>query len=119
MSFIVDNWFIFVGILAIIVFVVVYCWKFTGMPTTEQIQCVKEWLKYAVTMAEKELQSGTGQLKLRMVYDMFIQKFPSIAKVVAFETFSDWVDESLEWMKDQLATNNNVKNLVEGEESND
>ena len=89
MEWLIDNWFILVGVLAILVFVVVYCWKFTGMPTTEQIMCVKEWLKYAVAMAEKELQSGTGQLKLRLVYQRFIETFPAIAKVVSFEVFSE------------------------------
>lgn len=113
MEWLIDNWFILVGVLAIVVFVVVYCWKFTGMPTDEQIRCVKEWLKYAVAMAEKELQSGTGQLKLRLVYQRFIETFPTIAKVVSFEVFSEWVDDALVWLNDQLSQNKNVKNLIE------
>ena len=113
MEWLIDNWFILVGVLAIVVFVVVYCWKFTGMPTDEQIRCVKEWLKYAVAMTEKELQSGTGQLKLRLVYQRFIETFPAIAKVVSFEVFSEWVDDALVWLNDQLSQNKNVKNLIE------
>ena len=57
------------------------------MPTNEQLKKVKEWLLWAVAEAEKELGSGTGQLKLRYVYDMFIVKFPSLAKIISFETF--------------------------------
>lgn len=70
-------------------------------------------------MAEKELSSGTGQLKLRMVYNMFIEKFPNASKMVAFEVFSGWVDDALVWMKEQLSTNENVKNIVEGSSGSD
>lgn len=114
MNFIIDNWFIIVAIVCCMAFVVIACVKFTGLPTTEQVENIKEWLKWAVTMAEKELSSGTGQLKLRMVYNMFIEKFPNASKMVAFEVFSGWVDDALVWMKDQLTTNKNVKNIVEG-----
>lgn len=113
------EWFLilvhFVAIIAILLVVVAFCIKFFNMPTQEQISNIKEWLKWAVTQAEKELQGGTGQLKLRMVYDMFVTKFPSIARIIKFETFSAWVDESLEWLKAQLSSNENIKNLVENE----
>ncbi|MFR6482019.1 MAG: hypothetical protein ACLUPD_10785 [Anaerotignum faecicola] len=46
----------------------------------EQREKVKEWLLLAVTEAEKELGSGTGQLKLRYVYDLFLRRFPAVAK---------------------------------------
>ena len=49
---------------------------FVKRPHTEQLKSVKEWMLFAVTKAEKELGSGTGKLKLRYVYDMFIAKFP-------------------------------------------
>ena len=74
----------------------------------------KEWLKYAVVMAEKELGSGTGQLKLRMVYDMFVEKFPAFASVLPFAIFSKWVDLALEWMRTQLEQNQNIKAMIEG-----
>ena len=70
----------------------------------ERINCIKEWLKYAVVLAEKELGSGTGQLKLRKVYDMAVTKFPQIMLFISFDTFSKWVDEALEWMNKQLTT---------------
>lgn len=75
---------------------------------------VKEWLKYAVLVAEQELGSGTGQAKLRMVYDMFIEKFPAIASVLPFVIFSKWVDLALEWMRQQLEQNQNIKAMIEG-----
>ena len=65
----------------------------------------KEWLKWAVCVAEEELGTGTGQLKLRMVYDMFVEKFPALASVLPFNIFSKWVDLALEWMREMLDKN--------------
>ena len=76
---------------------------------------VIEWLKYAVSEAEKQLGGGTGQLKLRLVYDWFVQKFPVVAAVVPFRVFSAWVDTALETMKKWLEDNKNVANYVGGE----
>lgn len=75
----------------------------------------KEWLKYAVCIAEQELQSGTGQLKLRYVYDMFVDTFPAFSTLVPFSIFSKWVDLALEWMREQLENNSYIKALIEGE----
>ena len=77
---------------------------------------VKEWLKWAVMVAETELGSGTGQAKLHMVYDMFVEKFPAIASVLPFSIFSKWVDLALEWMRDQLEKNASIKAFIEGAE---
>lgn len=75
---------------------------------------VKEWLKWAVMVAETELGSGTGQAKLHMVYDMFVEKFPAIASILPFSIFSKWVDLALEWMREQLEKNENIKAMIEG-----
>lgn len=75
---------------------------------------VKEWLKYAVTMAEKELGSGTGQIKLREVYDWFLEMFPVFSKILPFSIFSKMVDNALEWMRLQLENNDNIRNFIEG-----
>ena len=75
---------------------------------------VKEWLKWAVCVAEEELGSGTGQLKLRMVYDMFVEKFPFIASILPFSIFVMWVDLALEWMREQLDKNENIRLTIEG-----
>ena len=66
-----------------------------------------------MTEAEKELGSGTGQLKLRQVYDLFVQRFPAVAAVISFDTFSGWVDEALEQMREMLAKNEQVAAYVE------
>lgn len=74
----------------------------------------KEWLKWAVCIAEEELGGGTGQLKLHMVYDMFVEKFPALASILPFSIFSKWVDLALEWMKEQLDKNEAIKLIIEG-----
>lgn len=115
MNVIANYWGCIVGIIAIIVFIIAAIIKFIKEPRNEQISNVKEWLKYAVTEAEKELGSGTGQLKLRYVYDLAINQF-SFLKFISFTQFSGWVDEALDWLDDQLSTNKNIQNIVEEKE---
>lgn len=112
MKWLIDNWSLLVVIFAAICVVVMFVKRFVELPSEEQTDKVREWLLYAVIMAEKELGSGTGQLKLRYVYDMFIDKFPSLVTVVPFEIFSMWVDEALERMKPLLKTNKNLAGYV-------
>lgn len=76
---------------------------------------VVEWLKYAVAIAEKDLGSGTGQLKLRQVYDMFIDKFPAFSSICPFFIFSNLVDIALKWFKDQLMNNPKITKVINEE----
>ena len=88
---------------------------FVKMPSDKQLNKVREWLLYAVTKAEKELGGGTGQIKLRYVYDMFVARFAWLARVISFEAFSMMVDEALERMKKMLESNKAMQELVNGE----
>ena len=110
-EFLENNWYIIVAIVAVLVCVVELVIKFFKEPRSEQISNLKEWLKYAVTEAEKALGSGTGQLKLRYVYNLAINKF-SFLKFISFEKFSNWVDEALEWLNAQLSQNQKIQDLV-------
>ena len=114
MDFIVENWAVFVVALAILAVAIVAIVRFVGLPTASQLAKVKEWLLWAVTEAEKELGGGTGQLKLRQVYDLFVTRFPWLAKLISFELFSDMVDEALEEMRHLLDTNTAVAAFVSG-----
>lgn len=78
--------------------------RFSRLPGKAQTAKVKAWLLWAVTSAEKELDGAPGKLKLRRVYDLFVQRFPYIAMAVSFETFCGWVDEALHEAKDILLT---------------
>ena len=114
MEWLISNWYLIVAAIAVVAAVVYAVRRFLGLPTEQQLDNLKEWLKWAVTEAEKELGSGTGQLKLRRVYDMAIKQFPWIARLVCFEEFSMWVDEALIWLNKQLESNQAIITMVKG-----
>ena len=116
MEFLVENWPLLIAAGAVIAVAATYLISFFKMPGNAQLDKVREWLLFAVTQAEKELGGGTGQIKLRYVYDMFVVKFPSLVKFISFETFSFMVDEALIKMRHLLQTNEKVEKYVEGNE---
>lgn len=123
MGFILENWPVIIAAVMIIgigaLYFVPMVVKFFKSGKQEQIQKVKEWLLYATTLAEKELGGGTGKLKLRSVYDMFVIKFPWLVRVISFDYFSELVDEALVEMRNLLDTNENVKDYVENSKWDD
>ena len=112
MKFIVENWFVIVAIAAVGGSIGYAIYSFVKMPSDKQLSKVREWLLYAVTKAEKELGAGTGKLKLRYVYDMFVARFEWLAKVITFDMFSMMVDEALEQMRTMLDSNEAVQNSL-------
>ena len=86
---------------------------------TMHLMGFKNWLVWAVSEAEKVLGSGTGQLKLRYVYDMAVLRFPIVAKIIPFKLFSGMVDAALKVMNDMIKNNTNIAeaitNQIEGE----
>lgn len=79
-------------------------------------QKVRNWLVWAVSKAEQEFGSGTGQLKLRSVYNQFIARFPKLSTFITFKRFSALVDEALGILSDMLK-NGKIANIIEkGEE---
>lgn len=78
----------------------------------KQPQKVKEWLVYAVSLAEEELGGGTGPLKLLKVYNMFVERYPVFKVLVSYDTFKGWVDLALEKMEEMLKNNDKVKNKI-------
>lgn len=87
---------------------------FINLGAIKQIATIKSWLLYAVTVAEEELGSGTGQLKLLTVYDMFIEKFKFVSLFLSFDTVSGFVDDVLEDMKEMLSNNSKISECVYG-----
>lgn len=108
-----NYWYLIITAIAIGAVAGIAIYRFIKLPTDAQLQKVREWLLYAVTIAEKELGGGTGKLKLRQVYDMFLTKFPWLAKVISFAVFSTLVDEALEEMRRLLHQNEQIQNFVE------
>ena len=117
MELLMNYWYVIVGIITVLIMIGIAIYKFAGLPTKSQVEKIKEWLLYAVTKAEQELGEKTGQLKLRTVYDLFVSKFPTTAKLVSFETFSSWVDEALDEMKKMLENNKKIEELVKGDKN--
>lgn len=112
LEFLITYWWLLV-IAAIIIAVAGYAiYIFIKTPSNAQVIKVKEWLLWAVAEAERELGSGTGQLKLRYVYDMFIVKFPSVAKLLSFEAFSLMVDEVLDKFRELLGQNEQLQTYI-------
>jgi len=111
-KFICDYWYILVTAIAVIAVAGILIYNFAKIPPNQQLLKVQEWLLYAVVAAERELGSGTGQIKLRMVYDMFVGKFPSVAKILTFDSFSTLVDDALKRMNKMLAENKNLAEYV-------
>ena len=104
LDFLITNWQWIAGVIIVIAAAIITLIKFDKKTRDEQIHQVKEWLLYAVMEAEKELGSGTGAMKLRFVYDMFVTKFPLLIALISFSTFSNFVDEALDKFKELLAT---------------
>ena len=117
METLIENWPVLAAGLAVLVAAGLGIYRFVGLPTREQLDKVRKWLLWAVTEAEKELGSGTGALKLRQVYDLFVTRFPCLARVISFALFSRMVDEALEEMRDMLASNEAVSAFVNGADS--
>ena len=99
--------------IVLVIFILLLINYFLSMPTDSKKQALQEWLKWAVTIAEKEYGGKTGQLKLREVYNMAIKQFPWLIKCFTFEEFSAYVDSALAWMRQQLAQNNAILTYVQ------
>lgn len=115
-EFIHEYWYLVIAIIAIISMASITIYNWFKLPNNEQIEQVKQWLLYAVAKAEKELGSGTGQIKLRYVYNMFIAKFPAIALFLTFEEFSNLVDEALQELQELIDKNSSIEALIKGED---
>ena len=119
MNWVVDNWYLLVTLIALIFSIISMIGQFAGKPNNEQLFALTEWLKWAVVEAEKALGSGTGQLKLRYVWNMAIERFSWLDKVMEFEKFAYYVDQALVWMREQLERNGKISSYVEGGNADD
>ena len=100
-------------ILVAMILIVTFLVKIIREPKT-----IKNWLVYACIQTEKTLGSGTGKLKLRTVYDMFINQFPFMSVLISFDTFSKWVDIALVEMREMIEKNEHIKEVIVSEKEN-
>lgn len=117
MTWLIENWMVVFGLAVAVIIAVLVVYRFFGLPTEKQREKVKEWLIWACIEAERALQSGTGQLKLRQVYDMFcaVPAFTWVAKLISFELFSEWVSDALATAKEMMINNKALAEYVYGE----
>ena len=108
-----ENIAVIIGICCVIGVIGFGIYQFIKLEKDKQLEIVKEWLLLAVVEAEKKLGGGTGQIKLRYVYDMFIEKFKFLALMITFEQFSVMVDMALDKMRFMLSSNEKLKDYVE------
>lgn len=111
--------FIIILILSFIAGILVgyFCHSFFKSSKTEQVAQIKEILLYLVAVAEKELGSGTGDLKLAKVYNEFTSEYPDLAKAITYEEFSKLVNEVLEKFKDLLNNNSRINDYIKESEN--
>ncbi len=110
-----ENILFAIGMCMVVVFAGLAIYHFCKLGRDKQIEMVMEWLLLAVIEAEKLLGDGTGQVKLRYVYNMFIDKFKYLAMIITFDQFSGLVDIALDKMREMLKNNEKVRNYVGGE----
>ena len=91
--------------------------EFFKYPRSKQIECFKEWLVYAVSLAEKYPCGRASALKLRQVYDNFAIKFPTLVEFISFEKFSNYVDEALISMRKMLECNKDISVYINGDKT--
>jgi hypothetical protein len=72
----------------------------------------KNWLVWAVSEAEKTFGSKTGKLKLRYAYNLAIQNYPTLAKLIPFSVFSWMVDKALKIMRDMIDKNKSIADAI-------
>ena len=110
-----DNIIIVMGVIGLVGIAIAALYYFMTLSKEKRIEMVKNWLLLAVVEAEKALGSGTGQLKLRYVYDLFITRFKFLSLVISFSQFSMLVDEALDIMRDMIANNKQVEQYINKE----
>lgn len=114
-DFLAENWYLLVIAAAVIAVAAYLVYIFIKSSRGEKLSKIQEWLLWAVAQAEKVLGGGTGQLKLRYVYDLFITKFPVASKFVTFALFSQMVDIALEKFNEILNNNKKVQAYINEE----
>ena len=112
MEYIINNWPFIILLLSVVVIAVIAVINFFQKPTPQQIQQIQEWILYLVIEAERQFGSKMGKVKLRYVYDKFLERFDYLGKIISFEKFSELVDKALSTMKDMISQNDKLKEYV-------
>lgn len=115
-EFIHGYWYLIIAGICIVSYLSIKTYVWLKQPSNKQREQIQQWLVFAVAEAEKKLGSGTGQLKLRYVYNMFIAKFPAIALFIDFEDFSQMVDNALLELQKMMRENKPIEAVIKEDE---
>ncbi|HHV97031.1 MAG TPA: hypothetical protein GXX37_11265 [Clostridiaceae bacterium] len=106
MEIIIENW---ENILFILIFVIIIGVLFY----TGNIKKIKQILFYLVIKAEKELGSGTGELKYAAVTTWLYERLPTIGKILfSTKQIDALIEEAVAKMKQYLSENENARRLI-------
>ncbi len=108
----IENVAVVIGLIAVVLVAGFAVYKFFKLEKAKQIEIISEWLLIAVIQAEKALGSGTGQIKLRFVYNLFLDRFGIVSKLITFDMFSALVDEALVKMRSMIESNKKVEEYI-------
>lgn len=118
MEFLINYWPMLIVAAAMLVMAIIFIIDFIQKSPKEKLESIKQWAIYACALAEAHLGSGTGQLKMRETYDMFLQRFPSLATYISYETYKETAEMALVEFKQMLSSNPNIQEMIikQGEE---
>ena len=106
--------------LILVVFVVLCAlgygvYKFISTPSEKQKEQIRTVLLQLVVQAETAFGSKTGKIKFSFVYGELLKRFVWL-KHVPLAVIEQLIEESLDTMRHLLETNQNVREIVEGDE---
>ena len=105
LKMILENWVIFVIMLALLGLTVYAVLRFLKLTPQQQLDKIRIALLYMVTEAEKEL-------KRAMVWDWLTERFPVITLFITEEKYDELLDEALEKFKKMLESNSSLYDYV-------
>lgn len=107
-------------IVAFLLIVVVCIIGFLMLPRVTQINKIKEWLVYMCYEAENLFtEPKSGKLKLRFVYDAFVNTFKWVSRIISFDAFSKLVDIALTQMKSYVSDIAQNQEVTRGDSKDD
>ena len=102
-------------ILIVAIFLIAACFvsvKFLHLTPEEQLKKIKLILLDLTLKAESALGSNTGKAKRAQVYALFKEKCPIITAFMTEAFFDKILDETLEEMRNLLASNKDLKDVL-------
>lgn len=95
MDFIIENWYLALGGLCVLVLIATALFNFFRLPKESKFNKLKQLINSLVVKAEEEFKSGEGKKKLEYVYKACVLKFPWIKLIMSLDDFDNLVKEAL------------------------